>query len=368
MIKDSLVDISANFSLYDQMIENSLSFNYYGDFTNNVNDALIPLAETMIEGTKSDFKIRKRAFYIMVECIQNINRHHFNFKLSSAKPKEILTVNENRGSFNIALGNIIKAQDVTALRSKIEKLNSLSVKALNTHYKTILRENILSNNGGAGLGLIEVARKSGNKMDYKFRELDNKCSLFSMDTWISESRLDETIYRSKGVDYVDFLFEFYKRHNFGLMLKNHWEYFDSAVIDRTINYLNRIKNPSFFSNNESAKSINGILKFIRNSCYKFSDLSGRDLILHFESKKEENIFNIAWVVPDKKYNYCYQNIKKLLEEISKRNGNAIKNSESCNFLKLICNLTNESSLKVVFETSPVDKEDHLFVLQMPFRG
>jgi hypothetical protein len=34
--------------------------------------------------------------------------------------------------------------------------------------------------GGAGIGLIDMARKSGNKLDYEFKPIDNRISFFSL--------------------------------------------------------------------------------------------------------------------------------------------------------------------------------------------
>jgi len=41
-----------------------------------------------------------------------------------------------------------------------------------------MREGILTTRGGAGLGLIDIVRKTGEKLQYEFLDVDNKQKYF----------------------------------------------------------------------------------------------------------------------------------------------------------------------------------------------
>ena len=43
----------------------------------------------------------------------------------------------------------------------------------------------LSAKGGAGLGFIDIARKSGNKLEYFFKEINSYSSFFILTTKVS---------------------------------------------------------------------------------------------------------------------------------------------------------------------------------------
>jgi hypothetical protein len=45
-------------------------------------------------------------------------------------------------------------------------------------YKRQLKEGMLSNRGGAGLGLIDIARKTGNILNYFFLPVDDEHEYF----------------------------------------------------------------------------------------------------------------------------------------------------------------------------------------------
>ena len=57
---------------------------------------------------------------------------------------------------------------IKPLKDKIDKINSLSQDELKDMYKFILNHQKLTAKGGGGLGLVDIARKTGNKLDYKF--------------------------------------------------------------------------------------------------------------------------------------------------------------------------------------------------------
>ena len=68
-------------------------------------------------------------------------------------------------------------EDVT---SKIDYINSLNRDELKAYYKEILNNGELSEKGGGGLGLIDIAKKSRNKLQYSFREIDEDYSFFTL--------------------------------------------------------------------------------------------------------------------------------------------------------------------------------------------
>ena len=53
-------------------------------------------------------------------------------------------------------------------------------------YRQMLSNSEFSDKGGAGLGLIEMAKKTGNKLDYDFISLDKNYSYFILSKTVDE--------------------------------------------------------------------------------------------------------------------------------------------------------------------------------------
>ena len=184
------VDQALIFSLFEDMIKYKINYGYRGLFTSTVSDGLIEFAQSIFNVSGISKKTKKRAFYILVECVQNITRHQDIPDTDKPESDGIFLIQSSGEQFNISQGNMIQSQQIKALEDKLEEVNRMESEGLDAFYRSKLRETAVTNKGGAGLGLIEIARKSGNKIHYKFRSIDDQFSFFFMDTLISESQAD----------------------------------------------------------------------------------------------------------------------------------------------------------------------------------
>ena len=57
---------------------------------------------------------------------------------------------------------------------------------LKEYYKEVLSEGGFSDKGGGGLGMIDIARKSGQKLNYHFTEIDETFSFFNLNIKITQ--------------------------------------------------------------------------------------------------------------------------------------------------------------------------------------
>ena len=57
---------------------------------------------------------------------------------------------------------------------------------LKDYYKQILNNGEMSLKGGGGLGMIDIARKTGQKLGYNFEQIDEKVSFFSLNIRVSQ--------------------------------------------------------------------------------------------------------------------------------------------------------------------------------------
>ena len=62
----------------------------------------------------------------------------------------------------------------------------LSKDELKDMYKFILNHQKLSAKGGGGLGLVDIARKTGNKLEYTFQHYQDDYYFFNLDVFITE--------------------------------------------------------------------------------------------------------------------------------------------------------------------------------------
>ena len=78
----------------------------------------------------------------------------------------------------------------------MDKINSLSKDELKAMYKEILNNDQFSNKGGGGLGLVDIARRTGQPLGYRFKEVGGDYSFFTMSIKIIKYRRRNIVFNS----------------------------------------------------------------------------------------------------------------------------------------------------------------------------
>jgi len=169
------------------MIKNNLNYVYRGSFSDKVTDRLLSLAEKNLENIGEASKVRKKVYFIMVECLQNITRHQLEKENEEDDKSGIFMIKKIGEEYYITSGNPIKNKNVESLKNQLNKINSLEKDELKALKQEILESGIFSDKGGAGLGLIEMARKSGQKLEFDFQPVNDELSFFYLQTKIPTS-------------------------------------------------------------------------------------------------------------------------------------------------------------------------------------
>lgn len=122
-------------------------------------------------------QVLKKIFFISVESLQNQLIH--GQKDDSETQHNFFILAHTSHSINIITANLISNQSVNKLETQLKKINSFEDAAsLKAYYLEHLENNELSEKGGAGLGFITIAMKSGNKIKAVFENINEKYSFF----------------------------------------------------------------------------------------------------------------------------------------------------------------------------------------------
>lgn len=182
-----------SFNLQDnfhRMNEGDVLLAYKGSITSDLITNVLDVIETKLDDIDASAGVRKKVYNVLVESLQNLY-HHIDDLPEKMKEEydskfAILVVSKVNGSYRISTGNFVSSAKVKQLKEKIDKINSLSKEELKDMYKFVLNHQKLSEKGGGGLGLIDIAKKTGNKLDYLFQNFNDEYYFFNLDVFISE--------------------------------------------------------------------------------------------------------------------------------------------------------------------------------------
>jgi hypothetical protein len=82
-------------------------------------------------------------------------------------------------------GKFIPTNKIANIKSKIDNINSMEKAELKKLYKEILYNGEFSDKGTAGLGFVEIARKTGQKLSYEFHKINDEYSYFTLQIRVS---------------------------------------------------------------------------------------------------------------------------------------------------------------------------------------
>ncbi|MCX6334061.1 MAG: SiaB family protein kinase [Bacteroidia bacterium] len=173
------------------LMEQRLMFVYRGVVTNENSIPLLMLLEKEMETSEFGFVGRKRLFMFVLESLQNVSRHSNGTTHSNMS---LVVYSKQNGGYTVTTGNVISSANIEDLKRRLDEINNLQTEEIRNVYRQMLNNSEFSNKGGAGLGLIEMAKKTGNKLDYDFLQLDDRNSYFILSKTVNSEGV--------GVHYV----------------------------------------------------------------------------------------------------------------------------------------------------------------------
>jgi hypothetical protein len=169
------------YELLQQMDADHIVVAYNGSIDEKLLEEVYSMMDRHMEERKTPADKRKKLYHVLIESLQNVFHHHSANRVESGSGFVIRCVDD---VYTIITGNQVSIKEVDTLKQRIEKVNSLSPADLRTHYQETLASTELSSKGGAGLGIIEMARKSGNKLKYEFTQVNDDFFFFTLEVTI----------------------------------------------------------------------------------------------------------------------------------------------------------------------------------------
>lgn len=154
---------------------------YKGRLNQNIIKSILAMTEKKMNNSSEDFLFKKKVFNVLVECLQNIT----NSGISVEGGESLLMIGKAGNDYEIYSGNIIPKSKKTELKRMLNSITSLRMDELRNFYKLLMIKDELFNNNSVEVALIDIAKKSGNRMEFEFKDLDEQTTFFSLKTIIT---------------------------------------------------------------------------------------------------------------------------------------------------------------------------------------
>jgi len=183
-------ELSFTYPYYKDMSDNNIIFSYKGLVNSDLVTHVLEIMEDRLEDDRQNRKLSKKVFNVMVECLTNVYADDDKKTGKSAfDPTAILTVRKLDDTYCVTTGSYIQHNAVHKIKKLIDKINKMTVEELKVYYQEVLLREDPSLTGLTGLGIIDLARKSRNKLEYTFNYANENYTFFSLEARISPNNV-----------------------------------------------------------------------------------------------------------------------------------------------------------------------------------
>jgi hypothetical protein len=175
------------YDFYKKMKTREITLAYEGEINQQITKAFSSLAESSMVKDEEKGAVQRKVYHVMIECLQNISKHaeSKNSTDLNFSGRGIFMISKADSEYSIITGNAIDNNKLESLRLLIDHVNSLTKEELNELYMKQISEGELSEKGGAGLGFIDIVKRTGRKLDYHFLKIDENFSFFILTSYVS---------------------------------------------------------------------------------------------------------------------------------------------------------------------------------------
>lgn len=179
------MDLKRIYDIYKFMTDDYTLFSFKGNISDKILYTLLQTIEDKLSTIEKDINKRKKIYNIIVECLQNIYHHSESLPINESNEaflsqSVIVMISKTKTHYIIKTGNYISQKNAIPLKEQLLKINTMSDEALRGYHNQILNDGHRSDKGTAGLGLIDIARKSKNKLLFDFIKVNDAYSFFCL--------------------------------------------------------------------------------------------------------------------------------------------------------------------------------------------
>lgn len=175
------------YDIRDGFFDHDLFLTFSGPMSQDLMVEMGEILKTKMKLEGADLSTILKAFSILVELNQNIIHYSVETITTVLEDKSevsngcgIIAIGYEEAHYFILSGNMIKREDASRLRESIQKLNEMDDGALKQLYKEQRKRDPDQKSKGAGLGFIEIARKTSAPMEFDFSDIDDDHVFFSL--------------------------------------------------------------------------------------------------------------------------------------------------------------------------------------------
>lgn len=164
--------------------DNGILISFSGRFSQGIIEELGEAIKNYMEAEKNTKNSIFNVFAIFVEQSQNIRNYTISKEETCNYDKisnsGIVNIGRDGDEYFICSGNLVENNDTAKLIERLELIKGMGKEELKKLYKSELKKELPEDSISAGVGLIDIARKASQPIEYSLDRIDDTFSFYQL--------------------------------------------------------------------------------------------------------------------------------------------------------------------------------------------
>jgi hypothetical protein len=158
---------------------------FNGPFSHSIIEEMGIAIKNYLEAENTARIAVQDVFAVYIEMAQNVRNYQTRRHLPIGDTgSATILIAKRTETYAVISGNVVMKSDIDALISRIDQINALAPDGLKKLIRQQLRREIPPDAQGAGIGLMEMAKRSNTKLEYSIRDINDDYSFFTLSAHI----------------------------------------------------------------------------------------------------------------------------------------------------------------------------------------
>jgi len=173
------------FELRDEFDSSGIMMCFNGPFSHSIIEEIGRAVRNHLAAANIAQQALMDVFAVYIELTQNVSNYLTLREIIRPEAiSSIITIGKSGEGYKVSSGNIVLNEDVEALCMRIDGVNSMTRDEVKSQFRKQMRQNVVPDAMGAGLGLLEIAKRSSGKMTYAVKDMDLASKFFTLSAYI----------------------------------------------------------------------------------------------------------------------------------------------------------------------------------------
>lgn len=168
--------------------ENGILINFSGRFTQEIIEELGDAVKRYLETENTPQSYTYNVFAVFIEQTQNIKNYgrakedtELGERIAASG---IVAIGKSKEGYFVSSGNLIESSDAKKLTASLDALAQLDKAQLKKLFKERMRQEVPPGAQSAGIGLIDMARRSAKPLEYAVMQIDGILAFFTLKVYV----------------------------------------------------------------------------------------------------------------------------------------------------------------------------------------